>query len=73
MAALFREEVPPDHAVLEMLAEANEFVVVGVQILRILVTAPVVLGRLVGGQFIPLLAGDLTAAARGAAGRIYKE
>jgi hypothetical protein len=56
-----------------MFAEANEFVVVGVQILRVLVTAPVVLGRLVGGQFMPLLAGYLTAAARGAAGCIYQE
>lgn len=70
MTALVREEVPTDDSVFEMLAESDKFIVVGIKILRILVTAPLVLGGLVGRQFVPFLAGNLATAARGASRRI---
>ena len=73
MTALIREEVPTDDVIFQVLTEAHQFVVVGVQILRILVAAPAILSGLVGGQFVPFLAGYLTSAARGAAGGVYQE
>ena len=59
MTALVREEIPADKTVIEMFVETNDFVVIGIQIRRILVRSP--LPRVVGREFVPFLAGDLTA------------
>ena len=61
MAALVREEVPLDHAVDLVLGEAHQFIVVRVQVGRILMRARLL--GLVGNQAVPFLAGHLAAAA----------
>jgi len=73
VTALVREKVPPDLTVFKMLIESDELIVVCIQILRILMAAPFVLGGLVGRQLMPLLAGDLATATGGASGCINQK
>ena len=72
VAALVGEEVPHHIArIVEMLVEADDFKVVGIEIRGILMGAPL-LGD-VGGQVVPLLACQLAAAAGRAPCCVYKK
>ena len=72
MAALFREEIPAHHAVfVHIVVESDDFVVIRVQIRRILMRTGLL--GFIGRQIMPVLAGELAAAAGRAPGRINKK